>query len=94
MCLPADLGYSQQLVEQKCHSDLSSLSSVQCTSKPDIVKCKVNQGALTAVSGVGSSPALVTCETSQVLLAGVSGGFSVGILLFSPHLLIGPSHMS
>ena len=32
-------------------------------------------------------------ETSQVLLVGVSGGFS-GVLPFSPHLLIGPSHMS
>ena len=53
---------------------------------------------LTAVSGVGSSSALATCETSQVLLAGVPGGFSRGggggILLFLPHLLIGPSHMS
>ena len=48
---------------------------------------------LTAVSGVGLSPALATCETSQVLLAGVSGGFS-RVLPFSPHLLIGPSHMS
>ena len=49
---------------------------------------------LTAVSGVGSSPSLATCETSQVLLAGGSGGFFLGVLPFSPHLLIGPSHMS
>ena len=41
----------------------------------------------------GSNPALATCETSQVLLAGVPGGFSRGYP-FSPHLLIGPSHMS
>ena len=47
----------------------------------------------TAVSGVGSSPAVATCETSQVLLAGVPGGFS-RVLPFSPHLLLGPSHMS
>ena len=46
-----------------------------------------------SLSGVGSSPALATCETSQVLLAGVPGVF-LGILPFSPHLLIGPSHMS
>ena len=32
-------------------------------------------------------------ETSQILLAGVLGGFSQ-VLLFSPHLLIGPAHMS
>ena len=44
------------------------------------------------MSGVGSSPALATCETSQVLLAGVSVVF-LGVLPFSPHLLIGPSHM-
>ena len=41
------------------------------------------QGSLTAVSGVGSSPGLATCETSQVLLAGVSGGFP-GVLPFRP----------
>ena len=40
--------------------------------------------ALTAVSGVGSSPALATCEMSQVLLAGVSGGFSRGSPVFAP----------
>ena len=34
-----------------------------------------------------------TCETSQSLLAGVLGGFP-RVLRFSPHLLIGPSHMS
>ena len=42
---------------------------------------------------MGSSHALATCETSQVLLAVVPGGFS-RVLQFSPHLLIGPSHMS
>ena len=59
------------------------------------VKCAVSQSLddLTAVSGVGSSPALATCETSQVLLADVPGVF-LGVLPFSPHLLIGPSHMS
>ena len=41
---------------------------------------------LTAVSGVGSSP---VSNTSQVLIAGVPGA-----LPFSPHLLIGPSHIS
>ena len=49
---------------------------------------------LTAMSGVGSSPALATCESSQVLLADVPGGFFLGVLPFSSHLLIGPSHMS
>ena len=35
-----------------------------------------------------------TCETSQVLLARVPGGFYLGVLPFSPHLPVGPSHMS
>ena len=35
-----------------------------------------------------------TCETSQVLLAGVPGVFFLGVLSFSPHLPVGPSHMS
>ena len=48
---------------------------------------------ITAVSVVGSSPTCGTCETSQDQLAGVSGGFSRG-LPFSPHLLIGSSHVS
>ena len=34
-----------------------------------------------------------TCETKQVLFAGVPGNFSLGLPI-SPHLLIGPSHMS
>ena len=36
---------------------------------------------------VGSSLARVTCETSQVLLAGGQVVF-LGVLLFSPHLMI------
>ena len=63
---------------------------------------------LTSVFDVGASPVLATYETSQVLLVGVpppgeivsfgvspvnySGVFR-GVLPFSPHLLIGPSHM-
>ena len=40
-----------------------------------------------------------TCETSQVLLARVPGFFFfsfffLGVLPFSPHLPVGPSHMS
>ena len=35
-----------------------------------------------------------TCEISQVLLARVPDGFFLGVLPFSPHLLVGPSHMS
>ena len=46
--------------------------------------------SLNAVSGVGSSPTLVTCETSLR----VCQMFFLEIFPFSPHLLIGPSHMS
>ena len=49
---------------------------------------------LTAVSGVGSSSTLCTCETSKDLLAGMPGGFFLGVLPFSTHLPIGPSHIS
>ena len=35
-----------------------------------------------------------TCATSQVLLARVPGFFFLGVLPFSPHLPVGPSHMS
>ena len=35
-----------------------------------------------------------TSEASKVLLASVPDVFSLGFFLFSPHLLIGPSHMS
>ena len=36
-----------------------------------------------------------TCETSQVLLARVPGVFFfLGVLPFSPHLPVSPSHMS
>ena len=35
-----------------------------------------------------------TFETSQVLLARVPGGFFLRVLPFSPHLPVGPSHMS
>ena len=44
---------------------------------------------LNAVSGVGSSPALATCESLRVCQM-----VFLGVLPFSPHLLIGPSHMS
>ena len=43
------------------------------------------------MSGVGSSPALATRETSQVTVCQV---VFLGVLQFSPHLLIGLFHMS
>ena len=41
----------------------------------------------------GSSPALATCETSKFCLRVCQVVF-LGVLPFSPHLMIGPSHMS